>query len=97
MDFCSQLGLLEWWFISQKLNRSNIETSRCSWANLAQKRVWKTCWLVALTGYVGVELGCEIETTPSVGVHEYVGILGFLPDHLQHTQPRRNYQNVNSW
>ena len=51
----------------------------------------------ALTEHVGVKFGFEIATTPSVDVHEHVGILIFLPDHLQYTQPRRNYQNVNSW
>ena len=50
-----------------------------------------------LIGHVGVESGCEIATTPFLDVHEHVGILIFLPNHLQYTQPRKNYWNVNSW
>ena len=45
----------------------------------------------ALTRHVGVESRCEIANTPFVVVHEQVDILIFLPDHLQHTEPRRNY------
>ena len=77
-----------------------MEDSRYPWANLAQKcienlltgRVDR-----ALTGYVGVELGCEFVTCSSMGIHKCLGIFVFHPDHLQHIQPRRNYQNVNSW
>ena len=39
----------------------------------------------ALTGYVGVELGCGIATSSSVGIQEYMGIFKFHLDHLQHT------------